>query len=46
MERKREGESLKKSYQTPKLQIYGSLTEMTKSGATSTMSDKGNNHMS
>jgi hypothetical protein len=36
----------KKDYQSPTLQIYGNLADMTKSGATSTMSDKGNNHMS
>jgi hypothetical protein len=46
MERKREPAPLKKSYQIPKLQIYGSLAEMTKTFAPSTMSDKGNNHMS
>jgi hypothetical protein len=37
---------LKKSYQIPKLQIYGSLAEMTRTGSNSTMSDKGNNHKS
>lgn len=36
---------LKKSYQPPKLQVYGSLTEMTKKVA-STMSDSGMNSMS
>jgi hypothetical protein len=46
MERKREAASLKKTYQTPKLQIYGSLAEMTRGGAPSTKSDMGNNHMS
>jgi hypothetical protein len=37
---------LKKTYQVPKLQIYGSLAEMTRTGSPSTMSDKGNNHKS
>jgi len=36
---------LKRSYQPPKLQIYGGLTEMTKKGP-STMSDAGKNNMS
>lgn len=36
---------LKRSYQPPKLQIYGCLTEMTKKGP-STMSDAGMNSMS
>ncbi len=46
MERKPKAAPLKKSYEIPKLQIYGSLAEMTKGGAPSTMSDMGNNHMS
>jgi hypothetical protein len=44
MERTREV-PLKKSYQPPKLQIYGSLTEMTKIKSPSTNSDSGKNHM-
>jgi hypothetical protein len=36
---------LKKSYEPPKLQIYGDLTEMTKK-ANSSMSDAGMNNMS
>jgi hypothetical protein len=35
----------KRAYQAPKLQVYGSLTEMTQKGP-STQSDSGMNHMS
>jgi len=35
---------LKKSYQPPKLEVYGDLTEMTKAKGTSPNSDHGNNH--
>jgi hypothetical protein len=45
MERTPEAPS-KKSYQPPKLQIYGNLVEMTKGGPKSTMSDSGMNSMS
>ena len=45
MERKQETASLKKTYQMPKLQVYGCLTEMTKKGP-SLMSDSGMNAMS
>ena len=44
MERKREAATLKKTYQPPKLQIYGSLSEMTKKHAGT--SDHGGNAMS
>jgi len=44
MERTREA-PLKRSYQPPKLQIYGDLTEMTKKNP-STKSDAGMNNMS
>jgi hypothetical protein len=46
MERKPEAVPLKKTYQVPKLQIYGDLVKMTKAFATSTKSDHGTNHMS
>ena len=46
MERKPEAAPLKKTYLPPKLQIYGNLVKMTKGGASSTMSDHGNNMMS
>jgi hypothetical protein len=46
MERKPDTAPSKKTYQPPKLQIYGDLVKMTKGGANSTMSDHGSNMMS